>query len=282
MRQVPVAVAVAAVMAIGAAPAANAQIVGVTQGKTIRVGSNSQCTLGFIDKTESEQVGYTAAHCGRSNDRVAVQVGGQWHNIGRFKPSANYVAPGTGSDWGRVEFDRPLHGYNRYTGDTAADIADLRPGDRICFHGAASGSTTCSNLIGTLGGNIYWEDTGAVAGDSGSPVWIEGRDGFLGVFTGQNIVYTPGGEYRALRASVARDVQGPTSDQEMELIAKHYGEHRPATIQVRTPVVVPAGGAQTQNVSNDGADIRRVTLITIAVLSIVVVAAPFIAQAAGF
>lgn len=271
-----------AVMAIGVAPVANAQTVGVTQGKEIRVGSNSLCTLGFIDKTGSNRVGYTAAHCGKSNDRVAIKVAGGWEDIGRFQPSADYAAPGTGSDWGRVEFDRPLHGYNRYTGDTTADIADLRPGDRICFHGAASRTTACSNLIGTLGGNIYWEDTGAAAGDSGSPVWVEGRDGFLGVFTGQNIVYTPGGELRALRASIARDVQSPTPNQEMELIAKHYGERRPTTIQVRTPVVVPTGGTQAQNVSNVDADIRRITLIAIAVLSIAVVAAPFIAQSAGF
>lgn len=271
-----------AVMALGVAPVANAQIVGVTQGKKIRVGSNSLCTLGFVDKTGSNRIGYTAAHCGKSNDRVAIDVGGQWQEIGRFQPSASYAAPDTGSDWGRVEFDRPLHGYNRYTGDTTVDIGDLRPGDRICFHGAASGTTTCSDLIGTLGGNIYWEDTGAVAGDSGSPVWVEGRDGFLGVFTGQNIVYAPGGELRALRASIARDVPSPSPNQEMELITNHYGERRPAAIQVRTPVVVPAGGTQAQDLSNDGADIRRVTLIAIAVLSIAVVAAPFIAQAAGF
>lgn len=281
MRNVPVAIVTAAVMAISTAPAAQAQPVSVTQGKRVRVGDNSQCTLGFIDKTGGTRVGYTAAHCGRRNERVAVEVSGQWHDVGRFEPSADYAAPDTGSDWGRIQFDRALYGYNRYTGDTTIDIADVAPGDRICFHGAASGTTSCSNLIGVLGGNIYWEDTGAIAGDSGSPVWVEGRDGFLGVFTGQNIVYAPGGEYRALRASITRDVQSPTPNQEMELIAKHYGERRPTTIQVRTPVVVPAGGTQTQHVTNNGADIRRITLITIAVLSIVVVAVPFLAQAAG-
>lgn len=282
MKKVPVALATAMAMALGVAPVAQAQVTSATQGKTIRVGAHSQCTLGFIDKTASPRVGYTAAHCGRPNERVAVQVGTTWQEIGTFQPSRSYSAPGTGSDWGQVLFDAPLHTYNRYTGDTTVDLADVHPGDRICFHGAATGSTKCSDLIGVLGGNIYWEDTGAVAGDSGSPVWVEGRDGFVGVFTGQNIVYAPGGEYRALRASVTRDVQSPTSNQEMELIANHFGERRPTTIQVRTPVVVPAEGSPALQVSDDGSRLRTITLITIAVLSLVALATPFILQAAGF
>lgn len=284
MKKVPVALATVAVMALGAAPAVQAQsatVAQVTQGRPIRVGGNSQCTLGFIDKSGSNRVGYTAAHCGKANDRVTMQVGTTWQDVGSFQPSTRYAAPSTGSDWARVEFDRPVYGYNRYTGDTTVSIDDLRSGDRICFHGAATGSTQCSKLIGVLGGNIYWEDTGARAGDSGSPVWVEGRDGFLGVFTGQNIVYGPGGEYRALRGAIARDAEAPNPNQEMELIANHFGARGPSTIQVRTPVVVPAEGGQGHKATNDGADIRRITLITIAVLSIVVVAVPFLAQAAG-
>lgn len=282
MKNVPVALATAVAMTLGVVPVAQAQITTVTQGRPIRVGADSQCTLGFVDKSADPRVGYTAAHCGKSGERVSVQVGTTWQEIGTFRPSGRYSAPDTGSDWGQVLFDAPFYSHNRYTGDATVDLSDVRPGDRICFHGAATGSTNCSDLIGILGGNIYWEDTGAVAGDSGSPVWVEGRDGFLGVFTGQNIVYAPGAEYRALRASVTRDVQSPMPNQEMELIAKHFGERRQTAIQVRTPVVVPAEGAPAPQANDDGSRLRTITLITIAVLSIVALATPFILQAAGF
>lgn len=271
------AAATAAALALGAAPAAHAQTPAVTQGERIRIGENSFCTLGFIDASRNR--GFTAAHCGRSGESVSVFRGGEWVKVGWFRASSFYDPPGTGNDWANVNFNSSVAlGANSLSGDAQVAPGEVRAGERVCFQGSATRVTNCADALGSLGGNVYWKDTGARAGDSGAPVWVE-KDGakrFVGVLAGHNVVSVTGRpDIKVLRASTPEDANGPSDRDEIDLIARHYGIRGTQTVLV-LPVVVPAGGnqAQPQPAPEGSADVETVTIAVIVVLGLLALAAP--------
>ncbi|QYH20170.1 hypothetical protein JKI95_04250 [Corynebacterium aquatimens] len=101
MRKTALMVA-AAVLASANVPALAAEVQ-VRQGDRVRVGEYTYCTLGFNDRQAS--VGYTAAHCGRGGDRVAVQVGDEFVEAGTFYPSTAYGESVSGNDWAMIQWD---------------------------------------------------------------------------------------------------------------------------------------------------------------------------------
>lgn len=237
------------------APEAGAATATVTQGDRIKVGESSLCTLSYVDASRpAVPAGYTAAHCGKLGDTVYANVAGSYVPVGTFDPSRRYDSGATGNDWGLIVFNRGVSlGGNPYSGDGEVSKDELRSGDRICFAGAATRQRSCGRYIGTLGGNVYWEDTGARAGDSGGAVWIEGRRGLLGVLSGQSIVTSRAGEYVALRASTLTQAASPSADDEMELISNHFSQAQPTGHVATVPIVrtQPGSDSAAGNTSED-------------------------------
>ncbi len=291
MQQKTVALAVASAMmaaavpTVATVPAAHADTVTVRQGDRIRVGESSQCTLGYIEQSPSGPAGYTAGHCGKNRtEKVYVQSGDQWVLVGATVRSGKYNPEHTGNDWALILFNRGvrLEG-NPLSGNARTDIDELKSGDKICFAGATTQTTRCGDFIGTIGGNIYWENTGARPGDSGAPVWREGG-GFLGVLAGQNIVSTSEQDQLvALRASITEDAEAPSSDEEMRKIAGFYEKDGTNAISVKTPVVVPKGGASAPagGATGGSSNPETIAMVLIAITVVLGLALPGIAQAAN-
>ena len=268
------AVAVAALLMSVTAPA-DAQTAVVRQGDRILVGEKAHCTLGYIQKGRAN-AGYTAAHCGAAGDRVYVESGGDWQPVGRLYPSRSYQQGSTGNDWALVLFDSGVTvAGNSFSTDAVEPAGALQAGDKICFAGSATNSPACGAYIGQLGGNVYWENTGAQPGDSGAPVWVEGR-GFVGVLSGQNIVYTSDGTRVALRASITDNKPAPNSDEEMRLITRFYGTTGSRAIPVKTPTVPKAEADAQQNYAGNGgsSDPQTIAFIIIGVAAAVALALP--------
>lgn len=277
MQQSLVAAASAFALLTAVAPVAEAQGVTVRQGERIRIGNASQCTLAYLEA--DVRTGYTAAHCAQAGSVVYAESGGQWQRVGYSWPSGRYSSASTGNDWAAIRFDDhvTLAG-NPLSGDGRVSIDELRDGDRLCFAGAATPAAACGQFIGRLGGNVYWENTGARPGDSGAPVWREGG-GFVGVLAGQNIVYTPGAERVALRASITETADAPSAEEEMRLIASFYGERGSKTIQVKSPTVVPRDSGATAT-NGGSSDPETIAIVLLAITVVLGLALPGIAQAA--
>lgn len=223
-------------LAAAVAAPAHAADLQVTQGDRIRIGESTYCTLGFNDR--DARVGYTAAHCGRGGDRVAVEVGGEFREAGTLYPSTAYGASVSGNDWALIRWDDEVAlGENRITGDARISPSELKAGDRICTYGAATAAPSCGAYAGTLGGNVYWDQSPATEGDSGGAVFVDGRRGFVGVLSGHSVVGSPGGEHTVLRAAAPTNRPAPTADEEIALISDFYRDHQAAGLIVSTPIV---------------------------------------------
>lgn len=292
MRKSGVAAVAAAVMlAQLPAPEAGAATATVTQGDRIKVGESSLCTLSYVDSSRAAvPAGYTAAHCGKAGDTVYASVAGSYVPVGTFNPSRRYSSSATGNDWGLIVFNRGVAlGGNPYSGDGEVSQSELQPGDRICFAGAATRGRSCGRYIGALGGNVYWENTGARAGDSGGAVWIEGRRGLLGVLSGQSIVASAAGEHVALRASTLIDSASPTAQEELALISNHFNQAQPTSHVATVPIVrtKPGSDSAAASTSESNAVVTAVSsssqgtavgVILAIVLGTLVASAPALAQ----
>lgn len=163
-------------LASTAATTAGAQPVSVDQGDAIVV-NGSACTVGFNEGASS----YTAAHCGRSGDRVRLLL-----DDGTLTPEAGTLQDspanaGTTNDWARIDWDEGVDvGPNEYSGDGAVGLADVHHGDRVCTYGWATSATTCGTFHTQVGNSFLVDIPGGLDGDSGGPLWVPGL-GFLGV-----------------------------------------------------------------------------------------------------
>lgn len=289
---VAAALAVAVTTAAVQVPAPAAGAAALSQGDVIRVGNNSLCTLTFVDTSRSRTpAGYTSAHCGKTGDTVYTRANGATIPVGTFYPSGRYREGATANDWGLIRFYSGVAlGGNPYTGDAEVPASELREGDRICLAGAATQQRRCGRYIGTVGGNVYWEDTGAQPGDSGGVVWIDGRPGLLGIFSGYSTVTTRTSEWTVMRAAMPVDSAPLTPNDEIQLITRYYQEDHPTGHVATVPVVVPRDGGgdapQVRVVTATPADestqkpLEGTTLgvILAIVLGVIVAAAPALAQ----
>lgn len=209
-----------------AAPHASAQNasqhVTVHQGDRLRINGNSMCTVGFNDIAAG--VSLTAAHCGSAGAPVSlVADDGRMiaQNVGTFTPSAHFVAGGNthtdANDVGTITWNSTVQlGENAFSVNTIVAPADITAQDRVCFHGAnthsGSPSFTCGPVVGLEKDTLFF-DAVSSRGDSGGPVWIEGK-GFAGVLSG--LLIGPEDEFQISYASLGED--GAVSDLNSEVM----------------------------------------------------------------
>lgn len=227
------AFAVAAPVVNDAPPAATPV---VNQGDLVDVVGKGRCTIAFNDR--GQNISYTAGHCGAEGDRALV-VGEGFRASGTFHPSsAMNEDEGTANDWGVIRWtDGVKLGANDITGDAVVAPSLMRSGDPVCVYGGTSKKTTCGSFAGAIGNNLYWDGPSGKPGDSGGPVWVEGK-GFLSVYTGVSLaVGSKGEEGRLNRSSVPDNGPQVSPEEEMELLARSK--------RITTPVVhetaVPGG-----------------------------------------
>ena len=217
--------AVAAPVVNDAPPAATPV---VNQGDLVDVVGKGRCTIAFNDR--GQNVSYTAGHCGEEGDRALV-MGEGFRASGTFHPSSAMNADeGTANDWGVIRWaDGVKLGKNGITGEEVVAPSLMRSGDPVCVYGGTSKKTTCGSFAGAIGNNLYWDGPSGKPGDSGGPVWVEGK-GFLSVYTGVSLaVGSKGEEGRLNRSSVPDNGPQVSPEEELELLAQAK--------RISTPVV---------------------------------------------
>ena len=208
--------AVAAPVVNDAPPAATPV---VNQGDLVDVVGKGRCTIAFNDR--GQNVSYTAGHCGEEGDRALV-MGEGFRASGTFHPSSAMNADeGTANDWGVIRWaDGVKLGKNAISGDAVVAPSLMRSGDPVCVYGGTSKKTTCGSFAGAIGNNLYWDGPSGKPGDSGGPVWAEGK-GFLSVDTGVSLaVGSKGEEGRLNRSSVPDNGPQVSPEEELELLAQ--------------------------------------------------------------
>lgn len=219
--------------ALAPAVPAGAQTPAVSQGDVVSFTGGLRCTIGYNDAAQG--LSYTAGHCATPGARATVEKEGVVYS-GTFRPSLQARANETGNDWGLISWDEGVRiAGNDMTGNTVLDPAQVRKGERVCSYGAASRRKVCGAYAGHLGNNVYWDAPNGINGDSGGPVWVDGK-GFLAVYSGGSHIFNgSGGE-----ASLARGTQpinGPavSVDDEIALIAATKTFSEPATFEASIP-----------------------------------------------
>lgn len=264
--------AVAAPVVNDAPPAATPV---VNQGDLVDVVGKGRCTIAFNDR--GQNVSYTAGHCGEEGDR-AIVMGEGFRASGTFHPSSAMNADeGTANDWGVIRWaDGVKLGKNAISGDAVVAPSLMRSGDPVCVYGGTSKKTTCGSFAGAIGNNLYWDGPSGKPGDSGGPVWVEGK-GFLSVYTGVSLaVGSKGEEGRLNRSSVPDNGPQVSPEEELELLAQAK--------RISTPVVhetaVP-GGTPEKVKDGGSSDVSAVgiTAIVLVALAGVLLALPQIVGA---
>ena len=265
------AFAVAAPVVNDAPPAATPV---VNQGDVVDVVGKGRCTIAFNDR--GQNVSYTAGHCGEKGDR-AIVMGEGFRASGTFHPSSAMNADeGTANDWGVIRWaDGVKLGENGITGDEVVAPSLMRSGDPVCVYGGTSKKTTCGSFAGAIGNNLYWDGPSGKPGDSGGPVWVEGK-GFLSIYTGVSMaVGSKGEEARLNRSSVPANGPQVSPEEEMELLAQAK--------RITTPVVhetaVPGGTPEKVKDGGSSASPGDVAAIVFIVLAGVTFALPEIIKA---
>lgn len=265
------AFAVAAPVVNDAPPAATPV---VNQGDVVDVVGKGRCTIAFNDR--GQIVSYTAGHCGEKGDR-AIVMGEGFRASGTFHPSSAMNADeGTANDWGVIRWaDGVKLGENGITGDEVVAPSLMRSGDPVCVYGGTSKKTTCGSFAGAIGNNLYWDGPSGKPGDSGGPVWVEGK-GFLSIYTGVSMaVGSKGEEARLNRSSVPANGPQVSPEEEMELLAQAK--------RITTPVVhetaVPGGTPEKVKDGGSSASPGDVAAIVFIVLAGVTFALPEIIKA---
>lgn len=283
--------ALSALLAAALVPApAQAMAPLVTQGDTVTVAGRGACTIGFNDP--SQRVSYTAGHCGENGERVVAGTDAFGPQAtGTFHPSSEWGKSSTGNDWGIIRWDDTVRiGPNRYTDDVVVSPADVQAGDRVCMFGAASKSKLCGPYSGRVHNNVYWDGPVGVPGDSGGPVWVEGR-GLLGVYSGISIISdSTGREARLLRASKPKNGPGVSGVDEIEFIGTVKPLEKPVSHTAEVPdpgqaggsgpTVRPAAGAKESEGSSSsvGSALGSIAAVAVILIGALVAALPLLAD----
>ncbi|WCV10706.1 hypothetical protein [Corynebacterium silvaticum] len=72
--------------------------------------------------------------------------------------------------------DKSLAGKNVFSGNR---VYEPQKGDTICYYGAASKKTSCSEVLNTDSYLVAAGELGTITGDSGGPNWVPGK-GYVG------------------------------------------------------------------------------------------------------
>lgn len=234
----------------------------VEQGSKVHFVGSGYCTIGFNDPVQ--RISYTAGHCGDDGSSATVTVDGV-EVSGTFYPSSAFGASATGNDWGAIRWDDDVQlGPNVVTGDVIADLASLTPGDELCL--LSAGVTRCSEFVGRLNNNVYWDEPVGMRGDSGGPVWAPGK-GFVAVYSGPGTVFNSVGDTATVnRASKPLNGPGVSEQDELNFIS----------------AIKPIGGPVTHNATapGEGSSLSTPDVIAVVLVVVAVIAglAPFAAQ----
>lgn len=249
-------------------PTAAASDVQVEQGSKVHFAGSGSCTIGFNDPAQA--ISYTAGHCGDDGSRATVTVGGV-EVSGAFYPSSAFGASTTGNDWGAIRWDDDVQlGPNAVTGDAVADLASLTPGDELCL--LSAGVTRCSEFVGRLNNNVYWDEPIGTRGDSGGPVWSPGK-GFVAVYSGPSTVFNGAGDTATVnRASKPLNGPGVSEQDELNFISAIKPIGGPVTHEAAAPGEGPST-AEGSSLGTPG--VMAVVLVVVAVIAGL---APFAAQ----
>lgn len=254
----------------------------VQQGSEIVVADSSTCAVAFND--HGEGVSYTSAHCGLSGERVRLKRadGSVSGEVGTFYPSSRWGESVTGNDWGAIRWDSGVRlGGNGRSGDSVASISDLAKGEQICTFGVASRQVLCGEYAGHIGNNLYWDGAAGQKGDSGGPVWSP-RRGFLGVYSGVSVISSPsGGEHQLSRASVPKNGDAVTTDDEIRLIAGYFSvpQVRDHTAQMPDDALSGAAAGSARRIeASSGAEEGTLPVIAVIVVGVLAASAPVIGQ----
>lgn len=254
----------------------------VQQGSEIVVADSSTCAVAFNDRGEG--VSYTSAHCGLSGERVRVKRadGSVSGEVGTFYPSSRWGESVTGNDWGAIRWDSGVRlGGNGRSGDSVASISDLAKGEQICTYGVASRQVLCGEYAGSIGNNLYWDGAAGQKGDSGGPVWSP-RRGFLGVYSGVSVISSKSdGERQLSRASVPKNGDAVTTDDEIRLIAGYFSvpQVRDHTVQMPDDALSGAAAGSARRIeASSGAEEGTLPVIAVIVVGVLAASAPVIGQ----
>ncbi|QYH19907.1 trypsin-like serine protease [Corynebacterium aquatimens] len=163
-----------------------------TQGDALFLDSGLTCTIGYNDAAKG--VSYTAAHCGRDGARVSLvdrSVPGATYGVnlsqpmGTLRHSKNFDGMWS-NDIATIEWDPGVKlGGNPYSGDTVLKVSSMTRGDKVCYHGETSHTgtknTSCGTFFAATDEHFTVRSTAASrAGDSGGPIFVEGK-GLVGI-----------------------------------------------------------------------------------------------------
>lgn len=165
----------------------------VNQGMTIwNKTQSSRCTAGYV----ADGIVFTSGHCGKEGDEfwladdshVPLEVIGTFST--KYKhdesiPEEERVM--LRNDAGFIKIASPwvTQGENIVSGDEMIPFADVNNGLEVCAWGMTTQEERCGKVLGTDGAEILM-DSGVRGekGDSGGPVYIKGKGGFVGLYSG--------------------------------------------------------------------------------------------------
>ncbi|MBH5297472.1 hypothetical protein I8F74_02240 [Corynebacterium ulcerans] len=143
---------------------------------------HSYCTVGYVD-VENGRV-WLAGHCGADGAKVYDK---HKREIGTLKQ--RYDKELTEGQWPRGHHnfrandlayvqlaDKNFAGKNVFSGN---QIYQPQKGDTVCYYGAASKKTSCSEVLNTDSYLTVTGQLGTISGDSGGPNWVPGK-GYVG------------------------------------------------------------------------------------------------------
>ena len=256
------AISTAVAVVAGSATATAAPVYTATQGAQIYIGSpgyqpNSTCTLGF----NADGFSFTAAHCGRTGDYVYLVTPNGYLSrpVGVLTRSdraymdrndANY------NDWARIDWNDSVRlGPNKFSGDNLVHPSTLRAGEQVCVYGNTTHRTNCGRFMGQL--NLLTSADGATAdrGDSGGPMWVEGR-GLVAVMGTTNQISTSLGLINInadfVQGSFPGENSGPVGIRNLGSLIQNWNVLKNRLPQVpSTPETQPAPDG-TSGTGNDG------------------------------
>ncbi|STC69940.1 trypsin-like serine protease [Corynebacterium pilosum] len=233
----------------GAGPATAQGTVTVNQGDRIYIEGRGACTVAYIDPATGN--GYTSAHCGHNNAKVHLmnQNNTISNGFGRLHQGKSYNPQTLSNDWAVIHWGQGIRGgKNVFSGDRVVDINTVKRGDRVCYHGKTSHgysmNRTCGTYVGANGPDFMFDATLGQQGDSGGPVWVEGR-GLLGAHSGSLATALPNNlgvpkSHEISRGSVLYD--GPVTDSAdyIKLVMDYVGYNPWNSVTING---IPAGSA---------------------------------------
>lgn len=270
--------AITVALALGVSHGAAVAAPVVQQGGLIVVGDNTKCTVAMNDPDQG--ISYTSAHCGHNGDRVTVN--GAEVLTGTFLPSPLYRDEEgyTANDWAMVLWDDGVAlGPNWLSGDTRISPGtELTSEDRVCTYGGVSKTKRCGTFAARLGNTVFSTVPSGQAGDSGAPVWVEGK-GMIGPYSGMSKITASSGERGLSRAVHPEDGRDYSIDEEIGVLKRKFHIDGPVTHTAQRPVETAANaGAQLGKrldslSSEDDSAVRGALPVILAIVLGVLVAA---------